>query len=76
MPVELRSVEEFKEVAKKAIECRVKKVRNSDTVKLKARTKKYLYTIKVKENEADSIIKEAGCKKIVYVDEGRVIEQK
>ena len=76
MPVEVKSLDEFKEIAKRAEECRVKKVRKSKIVKIKARTKRYLYTIKVEEEQLDNVLKEIPCKKIVYVDEGKVVEKK
>ncbi|MCE4624638.1 MAG: 60S ribosomal protein L38 [Desulfurococcales archaeon] len=76
MPVEVKDLEKFREIAGRAVECRVKKVRNKDIVKIKARTKRYLYTIKVEASKAEEIINSLPCKKIVYVDEGRVVEKK
>jgi len=45
MPVEIKDKEKFIELSEKATECRVKK--NEDNTKLKIRTGKYLYTIKL-----------------------------
>jgi len=75
VPVELKSVEEFREVARRAIECRVKKSKKGDVVKLKARTKRYLYTLKVPAEKLEEVLKEVECKKIVYIDEGKVEER-
>jgi large subunit ribosomal protein L38e len=54
----------------------VKKSRKGDTVKIKARTKRYLYTLKVEASKAEELISQLPCKKIVYIDEGRVVEKK
>lgn len=54
MPVELKSKEEFLKIAERAEECRVKKLK--DTAKLKLRTKRYLYTLKVKLEEVDELL--------------------
>ena len=83
MPVEIKNLEEFRKIAERAVECRVKKVRprgkkeeKKEIVKIKARTKRYLYTIKVEADKADEIVSGLPCKRIVYVDEGRVVEKK
>ena len=68
MPVEIKDKEEFKKIAEKAIECRVKKDEKKGIVKIKARTKRYLYTIKLKSDEAESFIKELKCEKIEYIE--------
>ncbi|MCE4628627.1 MAG: 5'-nucleotidase [Desulfurococcales archaeon] len=75
MPVEVTSLEEFRKIASRAVECRVKKQRKGDIVKIKARTKRYLYTIKVPADKAEEIVSQLPCKKIVYIDEGRVVEK-
>ncbi len=67
MPVEIFDKEEFKRIAKIAEECRVKKLNKEGIAKVKARTKKYLYTIKVKIDELDVFLKELECKNIVEV---------
>lgn len=62
MPIEVKNKEEFLKIAERALECRVKRLK--DTVKLKLRTKKYLYTLKVKPEEADEILKEIKVKTV------------
>ena len=79
MPVEVYSLEEFMEIAKRAIECRVKKNKNSKYVKFKARTRRYLYTLKVDKDKADELVNKLPCSKIVIIDEKgntKVIEKK
>uniref|UniRef100_A0A7C5XLM3 5'-nucleotidase n=1 Tax=Ignisphaera aggregans TaxID=334771 RepID=A0A7C5XLM3_9CREN len=44
MPIFINNEEKFLEVAKKALECRVKRVEKKGIAKVKARTKRYLYT--------------------------------
>ncbi len=60
MPIEVHSKEEFMKIAERASECRVKRL--GSVVKLKLRTKKYLYTLKVKPEEADEILKNIKVK--------------
>ena len=54
MPKELKDVDKFIELSSKATECRVKRVK--ETVKLKLRTIRYLYTLKVDPQGAEEII--------------------
>ncbi len=59
MPKEVKTVEEFLEAAKRAQECRVKKsyvyvkteqgVEKKPILKVKARTRRYLYTLKFED---------------------------
>ena len=56
MPIETNSVDEWRRHAESALEIRVKKV--GDVVKLKARTKRNLVTIKLSENDANKLIQE------------------
>jgi len=61
MPKEILNIEELDEIIPKTLEVRVKKHENF--IKVKFRTKKYLYTIKLSEREADALlakIKELG----------------
>ncbi|ADM28343.1 50S ribosomal protein L38E [Ignisphaera aggregans DSM 17230] len=44
MPIFVSDEKEFLDVAKRAIECRVKKNEKEGIAKVKARTKRYLYT--------------------------------
>jgi len=55
VPKEVYSREEFLALAEKASECRVKRLK--DMVKLKLRTKRYLYTYKASPEEAEELIK-------------------
>ncbi|HKM77044.1 MAG TPA: 50S ribosomal protein L38e [Candidatus Bathyarchaeia archaeon] len=59
MPVEIADTEKFIEVSERAIVCRVKRLQ--DTVKLKLRTRKALYTIKVDPEKAAELIKQIKC---------------
>lgn len=56
MPEELKSIEEFMTTLDLASICYVKRLKKSDTVKLKLRTKKRLYTFKTTPNEANKIV--------------------
>jgi len=58
MPVELYSKEDFLRVVERALEIRVKAYEDKGFAKVKARTRKYLYTIKVSIDELDSFINE------------------
>jgi len=59
MPREIFDADEFIELSQDAEECRIK--RNSDNTKLKLRTGKYLYTLKLEPGEAQSVISRLGC---------------
>jgi large subunit ribosomal protein L38e len=76
MPVEITSLEEFIKITERAIECRVKKVRKSNVVKVKARTKRYLYTYKTTEDKLEEVLSKVKCKKIIDVDKGEEIKPK
>jgi len=54
MPVEIHDVEKLDEIVPKTIEVRVKK--HKDFVKVKFRTKRYLYTIKLTDKEAEALL--------------------
>ncbi|MFW9778948.1 MAG: hypothetical protein ACFFE8_08865 [Candidatus Heimdallarchaeota archaeon] len=56
MPEELKSKEEFMTTLELASRCYVKRVKNSNIVKLKLRTKKRLYTFKTTPEEANKIV--------------------
>jgi large subunit ribosomal protein L38e len=56
LPEELKSKEEFMATLGLASICYVKRVKNSDVVKLKLRTKKRLYTFKTTPSEANNIV--------------------
>ena len=59
MPTEMEDVKEFINRSENAEECRVKRIK--DAVKLKLRTKKKLYILKVEPKEAEAIIKKLKC---------------
>nr|MDO8132716.1 hypothetical protein [Candidatus Njordarchaeum guaymaensis] len=61
MPRELseKETEKFVELSKEAQECRVKRI--GDIVKLKLRTGRYLYTLKVRPGVAEEIVKKLAC---------------
>lgn len=57
VPVEVYSKEDFLKIVERALEIRVKKDEKKGIAKVKARTKKYLYTIKINLNELDDFLK-------------------
>jgi hypothetical protein len=59
MPKQIYDVDKFLEMSEDAAECRVK--RGTDQVKLKLRTKKYLYTMVVEPQKAEEIIQQVKC---------------
>ncbi|MCW3984524.1 MAG: hypothetical protein NWE96_11125 [Candidatus Bathyarchaeota archaeon] len=59
MPSEITDVEKFVSMSAKAKECQVKRLK--DGVKLKLRTPRQLYTLKVETLRADEIIKKLQC---------------
>ncbi len=59
MPVEVFDKEKFIELSGKAIKCTIKK--NKDNTKLKLRTPRYLYTIKLAPSEADELAGKLSC---------------
>ncbi len=59
MPEEIHDVDKFVEAAERAEYCSIKRLRRA--VKLKVRTPKKLYTIKVDPTKADEIIKKLRC---------------
>ena len=62
MPSELTDTEEFVRISERATECRVKRLK--DIVKLKLRTPKKLYTIRVDPNKAAELLKLIRCEVI------------
>ncbi len=67
MPVEVFDLEEFKKIAKDAIECRVYRDQKKGIAKLKARTKRKLVTIKVPLSELNNILSQLECKNLVEI---------
>jgi len=62
MPAEVTDAEEFVRMSERAVECRVKRLK--DVVKLKIRTPRELYTIKVDPEKAAEMLKEIRCEVI------------
>lgn len=62
MPKEIFDPDEFLALAVGASECRVKRL--GDDVKLKLRTSRYLYTIKLESSEADDLLSRIDCPKV------------
>jgi hypothetical protein len=62
MPREILDSDEFLELSEKASECRIKKL--GDNTKLKLRTPRMLYTIKLDKTEAEELLKKIQCTKI------------
>ena len=61
MPKEIFDTEEFLALSEKASECRVKRL--DDVTKLKLRTGRYLYTIKLASAEAEDLLGKINCPK-------------
>jgi hypothetical protein len=59
MPVEVFDIKEFVELSGKAKYCIAKK--SKDVTKLKLRTGKYLYTLKVDTAKVDEVVKQLKC---------------
>ena len=60
MPQEIYDFDQFVQISERAERCDIKRVKNS--VKLKLRTPRKLYTLKVKPTEAEGLIKKLRCK--------------
>ncbi len=67
MPIEVRDREEFIEISARASEIRVVRNEKEGIAKVKARTRRYLYTIKVPLNELSDFLKKLKCNKIVEI---------
>jgi large subunit ribosomal protein L38e len=59
MPTEIFDIDKFIEISEKAEYCAVKRLK--DVVKLKLRTRRMLYTLKVDPAKAEEIIKRIRC---------------
>jgi len=62
LPKEITDADEFIKMSEKAMECRVK--RSEDTVKLKLRMPRQLYTLKVDPARAAELLKQVKCEVI------------
>ncbi|MFX0106878.1 MAG: 50S ribosomal protein L38e [Candidatus Hodarchaeota archaeon] len=69
MPKQITDVEKFLDMTEDAEECRVK--RGSDHVKLKLRTKRYLYTITLEPQEAETVLQQVKCQIVEARPESR-----
>lgn len=56
MPIFINSEDKFLEVAKRALECRVKRIEKKGIAKVKARTKRYLYTYIITLDKLDDLL--------------------
>jgi len=67
MPIFVQDKEKFLEIAKRARECRVKRLEKKGVAKIKARTKRYLYTMVVQLDKLDEVLSEIRqvCKNVV-----------
>ncbi|MEM0058326.1 MAG: 50S ribosomal protein L38e [Candidatus Bathyarchaeia archaeon] len=59
MPTEIFDIDKFVELSKRAEYCAVKRLK--DIVKLKLRTPRMLYTLKVDPSRAEEVIKKLQC---------------
>jgi len=59
MPTEIHDVEEFVKLSEIALACRVKRLK--DLVKLKLRTPRMLYTIKLEAAKAEEVLRRIKC---------------
>ncbi len=64
LPKEVFDPEEFLALAEKASECRVKRL--GDVMKLKLRTRRQLYTIKLETAEGEALLNKIECTKVEY----------
>jgi large subunit ribosomal protein L38e len=62
MPAEVTDAQEFVRISERAVECRVKRLK--DIVKLKLRTQRELYTIRVDPEKAAEMLKQIRCEVI------------
>ncbi len=62
MPKQISDVKEFIQLSNNAIECRIK--RSEEFVKLKLRTPKELFTIKLDVKKTDDVLNKIKCEKI------------
>ena len=59
VPTEIFDVDKFVEISERAEYCAVKRLK--DIVKLKLRTPRMLYTLKVEPSKAEEVIKKLRC---------------
>lgn len=68
MPKEITNQEEFIEISERASECIVIKLEREGIAKVKARTPRYLYTIKIPLNNLDNFLKKLKCQNIKFIE--------
>jgi large subunit ribosomal protein L38e len=68
MPKEVKDPEEFVRISERAVECRVVKLEDEGVAKVKARTKRYLYTIKIPLSQLEEFIKKLKCQNIKFIE--------
>jgi len=59
VPTEIFDLDKFVEISERAEYCAVKRLK--DVVKLKLRTARMLYTLKVEPSKAEEVIKKLRC---------------
>ena len=59
MPIEIFDTEKFVQISERADYCAIKRLEK--IVKLKLRTSRQLYTLKVEPSKAEEIIKKLSC---------------
>jgi hypothetical protein len=62
MPTEIADTEAFLKISERATECRVKRLKS--VVRLKLRTSRQLYTIRVDPEKAAELLKQVRCEVI------------
>jgi len=62
MPKQISDVKEFIQLSNNAIECRIK--RSEKFIKLKLRTPKKLYILKLDVKKSDDVLNKIKCEKI------------
>lgn len=68
MPKEIMNQDEFIKISERASECRVVKLEKEGVAKVKARTSRYLYTIKIPLNELEEFLKKLKCQNIKSIE--------
>lgn len=61
MPAEIFDAKKFIDLSEKARYCIVKRLKKGNIVKLKLRTQKMLYTLKVDPDKVEEILKQIKC---------------
>jgi len=59
MPTEIKEIDEFVKLSEKAEYCAVKRLK--DCVKLKLRTPRMLYTLKINPSRTEEVLKKLRC---------------